>query len=549
MKNNKMKKFTGKIYDIVNRRIIHGSIFIENGYIVSIEEHEIDSDANIILPGFIDSHVHVESSMLIPSEFSKLVIPNGTVAIVSDPHEIANVLGKDGVKFMIENAKQTPLKTFFCAPSCVPATNFETSGANLYAEDIDDILNKLEVKILGEMMNYPGVIFEDENVIEKLNVAKKYKAIIDGHIPGVSGENLEKYVKSGISTDHECFTYEEALEKIKLGMKILIREGSAAKNLEELFPLISNFNTMCMLCTDDSHPDDIIKYGHINNIIKKVLKQGINIFDLLRVASLNPIKHYNLPVGLLQVKDPADFVIINNLEDFHIKETIINGETVYSDGRILFETIKENPVNNFRAKKISINDLYVKDENRNIKVIEIIDKELITRSFSYKLNSENTNLISDVKKDILKIVVYNRYKETSKPTIGFIHGIGIKYGAVASSIAHDSHNIIAVGTSDEDIVNAINDIVDNKGGLSFVEGKNHYTIPLEFAGLMTQENPSKLAEMYEVLNSRIKAAGSTLTAPFMTLSFMALLVIPELKIGDKGLFDVSTFQFTSLYEE
>jgi adenine deaminase len=549
MKNNKMKKFTGKIYDIVNRRIIHGSIFIENGYIVSIEEHEIDSDANIILPGFIDSHVHVESSMLIPSEFSKLVIPNGTVAIVSDPHEIANVLGKDGVKFMIENAKQTPLKTFFCAPSCVPATNFETSGANLYAEDIDDILNKLEVKILGEMMNYPGVIFEDENVIEKLNVAKKYKAIIDGHIPGVSGENLEKYVKSGISTDHECFTYEEALEKIKLGMKILIREGSAAKNLEELFPLISNFNTMCMLCTDDSHPDDIIKYGHINNIIKKVLKQGINIFDLLRVASLNPIKHYNLPVGLLQVKDPADFVIINNLEDFHIKETIINGETVYSGGRILFETIKENPVNNFRAKKISINDLYVKDENRNIKVIEIIDKELITRSFSYKLNSENTNLISDVKKDILKIVVYNRYKETSKPTIGFIHGIGIKYGAVASSIAHDSHNIIAVGTSDEDIVNAINDIVDNKGGLSFVEGKNHYTIPLEFAGLMTQENPSKLAEMYEVLNSRIKAAGSTLTAPFMTLSFMALLVIPELKIGDKGLFDVSTFQFTSLYEE
>lgn len=549
MKKNKMKKFTGKIYDIVNRRIIHGSILIENGYIVSIEEHEIDSDADIILPGFIDSHVHVESSMLIPSEFSKLVIPNGTVAIVSDPHEIANVLGKDGVEFMIENAKQTPLKTFFCVPSCVPATNFETSGANLNAEDIDDILNKLEVKILGEMMNYPGVIFEDENVIEKLNVAKKYKAIIDGHIPGVSGENLEKYVKSGISTDHECFTYEEALEKIKLGMKILIREGSAAKNLEELYPLISNFNTMCMLCTDDSHPDDIIKYGHINNIIKKVLKHGIDIFDLLRVASLNPIKHYNLPVGLLQVKDPADFLIINNLEDFHIKETIINGETVYSGGRILFDTIKEKPVNNFRAKKISINDLYVKDENRNIKVIEIIDKELITRSFSYKLNSENTNLISDVKKDILKIVVYNRYKETSKPTIGFIHGIGIKYGAVASSIAHDSHNIIAVGTSDEDIVNAINDIVDNKGGLSFVEGKNHYTIPLEFAGLMTQENPSKLAEMYEVLNSRIKSAGSTLTAPFMTLSFMALLVIPELKIGDKGLFDVSTFKFTSLYEE
>lgn len=544
-----MKEFKGNIIDVFKRRIFKGKIIVDNEIIIDIVEEDNNSE-NYILPGLIDSHVHIESSMLIPSRFAELAIPHGTVAIISDPHEIANVLGKEGVNFMIENAKLSPLKIFYSIPSCVPATYFETSGSILSAEDIKELLNQQDIKILGEMMNYPGVIYEDEEVIKKIKYAKDCNAIIDGHIPCISGDMLKIYINSGISTDHECFTYQEAVEKISLGMKILIREGSAAKNFNTLYPLIRNFNNMCMLCTDDSHPDDMIKYGHIDKLIKKGLELELNLFDLLTVSTINPVLHYNIPVGLLRKGDYADFIVINNLKDFGVLETIINGKIVYSHGRLTIKSPKVNPINLFKASRLNSNQLIVKNpENKSkLKVIEIIDKELITRSFSTLPKMSGENIVSDTQRDILKIVVYNRYSEGANPSIGFISGMGLKHGAIASSIAHDSHNIIAVGVDDVSITNAINEIIENKGGLCFVKHKDFYTIPLEFAGLMTQDDPHALSKKYEIINKQIKAAGSTLDSPFMTLSFMALLVIPELKIGDKGLFDVNKFSFTDLLE-
>lgn len=542
-----MRKIEGNIVDIENRKIIKGEIIIENGIIKEINEKDTSSDF-FILPGLIDSHVHIESSMLIPSEFSKLAIKNGTVAVVSDPHEIANVLGMEGIKFMIENSKNTPLKTFYCAPSCVPATNLETSGAEISSKDIETLFQEYNLKTLGEMMNYPGVINDDNEVYKKIEIAKKYNAKIDGHAPCLTGDNLKKYFNSGISTDHECFTLNEGIEKIKLGMKILIREGSAAKNFENLHPLITKFNAMTMLCTDDSHPDDMIEYGHINKILKMGISHKINIFDLLNAACINPVLHYNLPVGLLRKDDPADFIIVDNLNNFNILETNINGDTVYSNNRLTFNTPIAKPINNFNAKKISTEDLKLEPiSNKNLKVIEIIDKELITNFFTIKPKISNNNVISDTEKDILKVVVYNRYSTKSKPQIAFINGFGLKHGAVASSIAHDSHNIIAIGTDDTSIANAINEIIEHKGGLCYVKDKDYYTLPLEFAGLMTQQDGKIVSDIYKKLNSVIKSNGSTLTAPYMTLSFMALLVIPKLKIGDKGLFDVDKFEFTNLF--
>lgn len=542
-----MKKFEGKYVDIFNRKIFKAEVIVEDNQIVSITPNDNNNDC-YILPGFVDSHVHIESTMLIPSEFSKLAVKNGTVAVVSDPHEIANVLGKKGVEFMISNSKKTPLKIFFSVPSCVPATEFETSGANLSSQDIDELFEKHKLLVLGEMMNYPGVIFDDTEVHAKLSVAKKHNAIIDGHIPGISGDQLKKYVNAGISTDHECFTIDEALEKIKLGMKILIREGSAAKNFNELSPLITKFNNMVMLCTDDSHPDDLIKYGHINKILKMGINQKIDTFDLLKVACINPVQHYNLPVGLLRKNDPADFIIVKNLTDFEILETIIDGNIVYSHNRILFNASKEKPINNFKAQKLFPQDIKLFPASSKIKVIEVINKELVTNSFTTSPKVENNNIVSDLQNDILKIVVYNRYSKNSIPQVGFINGFGLKAGAIATSIAHDSHNIIALGCNDEEICNAINEIIEHKGGLCYTKNKDYYTLPLEFAGLMTQEPAEHVASVYEKLNHAIKSNGSILTAPFMTLSFMALLVIPKLKIGDKGLFDVTSFKFTSIFD-
>lgn len=545
MKEKKYLLF-GKLVDPVNRTILDASVTVENGKIAKIAPAEKKSE-KYILPGFIDSHVHIESSMLTPGEFARLAVRHGTVTTVSDPHEIANVCGKEGLRFMIEDGKKVPMKFHFGVPSCVPATGFETSGATLNAEIVGELLGSDDYSFLSEMMNYPGVISDDEEVWGKIRIALKLNKPIDGHAPGVTGENLKKYASANISTDHESATINEAMEKIRNGIKIQIREGSAAKNFNALYPLITKYPEKVMLCTDDCHPDDLVK-GHINLLVKRGLEKGIDLFDLLTAACVNPVKHYNLNIGLLQTGDPADFVIVDNLDDFNILETYISGQKVYDRGKTLFEYKTGKPVNNFKRKEISGNDIIVKDKGKNIRVIKCFNGQLSTSSIVVKPNTNNGQVISDIENDLLKLVVVNRYNN-SEPAIGFIHGIGFKYGAVAQSIAHDSHNIIATGTNDKDLLQAINTVISMKGGIAISENGNIHQLPLEIAGLMSSERGEKTASRYAELNELAKSLGSSFKSPLMTLSFMALLVIPELKLSDKGLFNVNTFSPVSLFVE
>lgn len=537
-------RLSGNIIDVVKERIYQGTIFIENGKIKNIMEEETGSD-QYILPGLIDAHIHIESSMLTPSEFARIAVVHGTVATVSDPHEIANVLGVDGVKFMIENGKQVPFKFYFGAPSCVPATTFESSGAYLGSEDMERLLKMDEIHYLSEMMNFPGVIYGDEEVAAKLNVAKKYHKPVDGHAPGLSGKDVKKYIQSGITTDHECFTIEEALEKISYGMKIQIREGSAAKNFDTLIPLINSHPDQIMLCSDDRHPDDLVE-GHINLVIKKAIELGYDPIKVLRACTYNPRKHYSLNVGLLQKGDPADCIIIDNFENFNIEQTFINGELVAEKGNSLLTPLPADTPNIFFANPIVEKDLNVKAESETIQVLKAQDGQLITPKLIKKAKIANGFVISDVENDVLKMVVLNRYKK-SNPAIGFVNGFGLKKGAIASTVAHDSHNIIAVGTNDKEIATAINLLIETKGGISLIDEKFQLHLPLPVAGIMSNEDGYKIAEIYKQLNQSAKKLGSGLHAPYMTLSFMALLVIPELKLSDKGLFDGNKFEFTSLF--
>ncbi len=540
---DKKFKISGNIVDVVEKKIFKGIITVENHKIISVSKSENVED-QFILPGLIDAHVHVESSMIIPSEFARLAVVHGTVATVSDPHEIANVLGMDGVRFMIENGKKVPFKFFFGAPSCVPATTFETSGANVGVEDIEELLSNPEIKYLSEMMNFPGVLFKDTDVMNKLSIAKKYNKPVDGHAPGLKGADAEKYVKSGITTDHECFTIDEAIDKISSGMKVQIREGSAAKNFDALIDLLSSNPDEVMLCSDDKHPNDLIN-GHINQLIVRAIEKGYDFITILRACTFVPVKHYNLDVGLLQPNDAADFIVIDNPENFNILSTFINGEKVAEKGKTFINSIQEKTPNIFNAEKINIKDIEIPFINKKIKVMKAMEGQLITEVYSVLPKNDSQNILSDTENDILKIVVMNRYQK-SKPAIAFINGFNFKKGAIASTVAHDSHNIIAVGCNDEDIVKAINLLIDSKGGISVVSDTINYHLPLRVAGLMSNEDGYEVAHKYEFINQKAKELGSALAAPFMTLSFMALLVIPELKLSDKGLFDGNAFSFTTL---
>ncbi|MBN2519920.1 MAG: adenine deaminase [Bacteroidales bacterium] len=543
-----MKKF-GKIFDFKNKRFFNGYLLILNGIIEDIVEVDFECDY-YILPGLIDSHVHIESSMLIPSRFAEMVVSKGTVAVVSDPHEIANVMGEKGIDFMIEDSKSVPLKFFFGAPSCVPATAFESSGAFLDSNAVSSLLMRDDIWFLSEMMNYPGVISGDNEIMAKIDSAKRNGKVIDGHAPDLSKYELKKYSAAGISTDHECFTLEEALEKIKYGIKIQIRDGSAAKNFDTLHSLISTHTSRVMLCTDDSHPDEILNDGHIDRLIRKGLRYGHSIFDLIEACVYNPVSHYNLPVGLLLKGDCADFIVVDSLSDFSIMETYINGNMVYSNGIITFNLKKIQPLNSFISRNVSLSELIIKSPvlNPTINVIQIVNNQLITHRYYWHFNAEVGDKInSSVDEDILKVIVFNRYLNVNV-SVGFVKGFGIKNGALASSVAHDSHNVIAVGVSDNEIVLAANKIIENRGGLVAVNKGNINCISLPFAGLMTDETGESVANKYLELNRFVKNMGSTLQAPFMTLSFLSLLVIPELKIGDKGLFDVNSFNFIDLIE-
>ncbi len=542
----KLSQISGNIVDLVQNRIYGGTIVIENGRISEIYEDN-DTYESFIIPGFVDAHVHIESSMLTPYEFARMASLHGTVATISDPHEIANVLGLEGIEFMIKNAKAAPLKCHFGAPPCVPATTFETAGNTISADDIEYLFKKYpNIKYLSEVMNFPGVLSKDPDMMAKIALAKKYKKKIDGHAPNLRGAAAKQYIDEGISTDHECFTLEEALDKLMYGMKIIIREGSAAKNYEALIPLLETYSDRLMFCSDDKHPNDLA-VGHINELVKRSVKRGLNVMDVLRVASLNPIKHYGLDVGLLQVGDAADMVVVNNLTDFEVESTYINGYLVAENKTSMLEYRSSELLNNFETDKKTLKDFEIKATAENIKVIEALDGQLITNALEMKVKTDASgNAISDTENDVLKLAVVNRY-ENAEVALAFIKNFGLKRGAIASSVAHDSHNIIAVGATDADILRAVNLLIEAKGGLVAVDGEKEAVLPLPIAGIMTNENAWTVARQYTELDRMAKNLGSSLHSPYMTLSFMALLVIPNLKLSDKGLFDGEKFRFTDVF--
>lgn len=533
----------GQIVDILNRRIFKGEITIKDGKIAAIEEkaHNVNQ---YILPGFVDAHIHIESSMLVPSEFARIAVTHGTVATVSDPHEIANVLGVEGVEFMIENGKQTPFKFNFGAPSCVPATTFESAGAVIDSDGIKQLMANPEIKYLAELMNYPGVLNDDPEVLKKIEWAKHFNKPIDGHAPGLRGEAISKYINAGISTDHECFTFEEGLEKLQKGMKVLIREGSAAKNFNALIDLLPEHFENMMFCSDDKHPDDLI-LGHINTLCARAVAKGVDVFKVLQVACINPVKHYNLDVGLLKVGDAADFVIVNDLKVFKTLKTYINGELVYDKGESKIQSTPFKVLNNFNTKKKQVEDFKFKTTSKQIRVIEALEGQLVTNEIIADSLLKDGNLISNIENDILKMTVVNRYQNQS-PAIGFIKNFGLKEGAIASSVGHDSHNIIAVGVDDEAICKAVNLVIEHKGGICAISNSEEKIVPLPVAGIMSDKDGVAIGKDYAALDAMAKQLGSTLNAPYMTLSFMALLVIPSLKLSDKGLFNGSAFTFTPL---
>jgi adenine deaminase len=555
-------KISANIVDVLNKEIFPAILEIQDGKIYSIEKFDkpYESDESFdsyIMPGFIDAHVHIESSMLVPSEFARLAVAHGTVATVSDPHEIGNVLGIEGVRYMIENGKKVPFKFYFGAPSCVPATAFETAGAEITASDIRELFEKDGLKYLSEMMNYPGVLHKDTVVMEKIKIAHELGRQVDGHAPGLRGNDAKNYIaagnpagKIGITTDHECFTLEEAQDKLRYGMKIIIREGSAAKNFSALHTLIKNNPDKIMFCSDDKHPNDLAA-GHINEIVMRSIALGYELFDVLGAACVNPVKHYGLEAGLLRIGDPADFIVVDNLTEFRVMQTYINGELVAENGKSLIKRVDAKVVNNFNTAKkkpedfnISVGENIVLP-NPQVRVIEALEGQLITNELHAAIKSENGNLVSDIENDVLKLAVVERYTN-GKPSVAFIKNFGLLKGSIASCVAHDSHNIIAVGVTDEDICNAVNAVIESKGGISVAYDGKVEVLPLPVAGIMTNEDGYLTAEKYTKIDAIAKQLGAKLHAPFMTLSFMALLVIPQLKLSDKGLFDGKKFEFVDL---
>ncbi len=528
-------KLTGIVVDLHERRMFSGVVEWHHGVITSITESPLPFAGPYIMPGFVDAHIHVESSMLVPREFARIAVTHGTVATVSDPHEIANVCGIEGVRYMIDDGASTPLKFAFGAPSCVPATTFETAGAEVTAADIHSLFQDERVRYLSEMMNWPGVLANDPLVAEKIAIAHACGRVVDGHAPGLLGEQAAVYASRGITTDHECSTLLEALDKIKVGMKILIREGSAARNFDALHPLLSSHPESVMLCSDDMHPDALV-LGHINALVRRALALGYNIYDVLRAACVHPVTHYSLPVGLLRIGDPADMVVVEDINEMQVTQTWINGELVAERGSALWPYSTAAIVNNFQIEEIGLSDIAGDERVGGVRAIVAHDGELVTTQEIVDVNDP----------DVLKIVVVNRYQQ-AVPAVAYIKGLGLQRGALASTVAHDSHNIVAAGVSDHDILAAINALIRVKGGISVADGGACEVLPLPVAGLMSDAPYIDVARRYADLDALVKSMGSHLRAPFMTLSFMALLVIPSLKLSDKGLFDGSTFQFCDVH--
>lgn len=537
MKTNNI--ISGFIYDPIKRKGYGARIHVDCGKITRIVE-DVKIDEPIIMPGFVDSHIHIESSMLTPTRFAHAAIKNGTVAVVADPHEIANVAGVEGVDFMVSNAKNAPMKFYFGAPSCIPASPFDECYMPFDHKTIAELLNRDDIFFLAEMMNYPGVIGGSKEVLKILAEATTRGKPIDGHAPGLRGVNVAEYVNAGICTDHECFSLEEALDKIKLGMKILIREGSAAKNFDVLHPLIALHPESTMFCTDDCHPDELLR-GHINLKVKKAIELGYNIFDVIHVASVNPVKHYKLNVGLLQEGDSADFIVVNNFEKFDILKNYIGGVDVLN---IQIPQIYHDKIDYVFPEIFDPERLQVKARTHMVRAIEIIKNELITKQVV--VYNQSNLLVSQPENDILKITVVSRYNP-NKVAVGLIKGFGLTKGAIAASIAHDSHHIIAIGVDDVSISRCVSYIIDNRGGICYFDGQELFGLALPVYGLMTDKTAEEAASSYETINSRVIADGCTLDAPFMTMSFMSLSVIPEIKITPGGLFDVGIFNYVDQF--
>lgn len=538
-------ELSGKIIDVERKCIFSGVVTVENGRIKEVQERAT-SLSHSILPGMVDAHVHIESSMLVPAEFARLAVVHGTVATVSDPHEIANVSGVEGVRYMLENAAQVPFHFYFGAPSCVPATQFESAGAEIDVQVVDKLLRMKEIRYLSEMMNFPGVLHGDKAVMEKLRLAKRYGKQIDGHAPGLRGEEARRYIEAGPSTDHECFTAEEALDKLRYGMKIIIREGSAAKNFDALIPLLAKYPDMMMFCSDDKHPNDLI-VGHINLLVRRAIHKGIDPFAVLRAATMTPVKHYGLNVGLLRPGDSADFIVVDDLQNFQVRQTYCRGMLVAENGKSLISRSTADVINNFVSRTITPVDITLEAKGEVLRVIEVLDGQLITREAEARALVVDGNVVSNVREDVLKLVVVNRYNN-ALPAVAFVKNIGLTKGAIASSVAHDSHNVIATGVNDDEICSAVNLIMEQKGGVAAVDGSSRVVLPLPVAGLMSTDDGYKVAGDYEAVDHRAKELGSRLAAPFMTLSFLALLVIPQLKLSDKGLFDGAQFKFVDVFK-
>lgn len=516
--------------DLVAREIYPAAVTVFDGKIAAIARVEEAPDV-FLMPGFVDAHVHVESSMLPPCEFARIATRHGTVATVSDPHEIANVLGVAGVEFMLEEAKRTPFKFCFGAPSCVPATTFETAGGEINVEGVTALLARQDVGYLSEVMNWPGVLGGDPGMVAKIAAAKAVGKRVDGHAPGLRGEDARRYAAAGIETDHECFTLDEALDKIDAGMLIAIREGSAAKNFTALESLLKSHPASCMLCSDDVHPNSLVR-GHIDRIVARAVASGADLFDVLTAACVRPVEHYGLRVGLLREGDAADFVVVEDLESFRVRETWIDGKCVARNGESLLPRIEvAEVVNRFVGRRVLEDELVTSEGSVNVIVAR--DGQLVTGSEVARVGDA----------DVLKIVVVNRYVD-APAAVGFVRGFGLKRGAIASSVAHDSHNVVAVGTSDAELARAINAVMDARGGVCAVDGDGVELLPLEIAGLMATGDGDEVAASYErVAGVAKERLGATLGDPFMTLSFMALLVIPDLKMSDRGLFSGAAFEF------
>ena len=539
------REHRGQIVDIPGARIFPGTIVESGGRIVRITEAPSVREPGFLCPGFVDAHVHIESSMLTPAEFARIAVAHGTVATVSDPHEIANVLGTEGVRYMQRECARTPLKIHLGIPSCVPATGFETAGAVMGPDAIEDLCRDPSLLYLSEMMNFPGVVNGDPEVMAKLAAAKRFSKRIDGHAPGLRGADLEKYVAAGIETDHECFTIGEAREKLSLGMKILIREGSAARNFNELWPLLKDHPESCMLCSDDKHPDDLLE-GHINQLCARAVANGVPVFHVLRAGCTNPVLHYGLRCGIMRSGDPADFIRLENLKSFRVLETWIDGECVARGGQSLLSKSRAPRANNFSATPKQPADFRIPAGTGRLRVIEAIDGQIVTRAGEADPNFSAGFAEADPARDLLKIAVVNRYSNRP-PAVAFVRGFGLARGAVASSVAHDCHNIVAVGADDESLARAVNLVIENTGGISVAGPGIGDVLPLPVAGLMSDGFAEDAADGYARLTREAKELGSTLQAPFMTLSFLALLVIPELKLSDKGLFDGRTFSFVPVF--